>query len=141
MKAKFNPKAKRKFNLSFRKERSGLFREYAALVPSTYRKQDMHAIVTIRLYWPGNVTCYACAWIAHKKSVLPDGGTCVNGSGSAGGYGYDKPSAAVGEALRNAGFELSECISGRGESAIIEAALAVAKAAGWPKARLHIAHA
>lgn len=101
----------------------------------------MQAVVTLRLYWPGQTTCYACLWVTHKEAVCDDGGTCVNGSGSAGGYGYCKASAAAGEAIRNAGFKLEKSISGVGESAIREAILAVAKAAGWPSAKLHTAHA
>jgi len=140
MKAKFNPNTKRKFTTSHRREKGGLYREYAALVPSQYRPNEMQAVVSLRLYWPGQTTCYACLWVTHKKSVLPDGGTCVNGSGSAGGYGYCKASAAAAEAIRNAGFELESSIAGVGETAIRDAVLAVAKAAGW-KAKLHEAHA
>lgn len=141
MKAKFYKNVKRKFCASHRKEKGGFYQEYAALIPSKWSKQEFQAVVTVRLYWPGQTTCYACAFVTHKKAVLEDGGTCVSGSGSAGGYGYDKPSAAAGEALRNAGFALEKSISGVGESAIREAVLAVAKAAGWPNAKLHTAHA
>lgn len=140
MKAKFNAKAKRSFTTAHRKEKSGFFKEYAMLVPSRWSKQELQAVVTLRLYWPGQTTCYACLWV-HKNAVIADGGTCVNGSGTAGGYGYDKASAAAGEAIRNAGFTLEKSISGVGESAIREALLAVAKAAGWPSAKLHVAHA
>lgn len=44
--------------------------------------------------------------------------------------------ASAGEAIRNAGFTLSSRIGGVGE-----AVLALAKAAGYPRARLHVAHA
>lgn len=141
MKAKFDKNAPRKFTTSHRKEKGGFYKEYSALVASKWSKQDLQAVVTLRLYWPGQTTCYACAWVILKNTVLEHGGTCVNGSGSAGGFGYDKPSAAADEAIRNAGFTLEKSISGVGDSAIREAVLAVAKAAGWPNAKLHTAHA
>lgn len=54
------------------------------------------------------------------------------GSGVAGGCGYHKPSAAVGDAIESAGFELdTHFIGGRGESALVDALKAVAVAA-WP---------
>ena len=54
------------------------------------------------------------------------------GSGYAGGCGYHKPSAAVGNAIDAAGFELDRhFIGGGGESVLIDALKAVALAA-WP---------
>lgn len=54
------------------------------------------------------------------------------GSGYAGGYGYHKPSAAVGNAIDAAGFELDRhFIGGGGDSVLIDALKAVALAA-WP---------
>jgi hypothetical protein len=64
-----------------------------------------------------------------------------NGSGSAGGYGYHRPSAAAQEAIENAGFTLANRIDGVGESAMREAVLAIAAALGYPGAFLHTAHA
>ena len=55
----------------------------------------------------------------------------ASGSGYAGGYGYHKPSAAVGNAIESAGFGLEFNISGGGESALVDALKAVAVAA-WP---------
>jgi hypothetical protein len=144
MTATFNPSAKRKFTTSHRKEKGGFLKEYAALVPSDHRPGHSHAVVTIRLYWPGSV-CYACAWMQHRepfgKSADGYDETHVNGSGSAGGYGYCKQSSAAGEAIANAGFTLSKSIRGVGEQAIEEAVLAIAAACGWPEARLHVSHA
>lgn len=137
MKATFSTR-KNKYTSSHRKEKGGFFKEYAALVPSD--RDEMRAVVTLRLYWPGQVTCYACLWVTQAtEGGLP--GLCFNGSGSAAGNGYDKPSAAAGEAIRNAGFDLSEDIGGRGESSIKEAVKAMAEALGWPGAKLHVAHA
>jgi len=43
------------------------------------------------------------------------------GTGKAGGYGYDKPSAAFEAAMRSAGVEFDSGIAGVGDSAIREA--------------------
>ena len=60
------------------------------------------------------------------------GASYASGSGYAGGYGYHKQSAAVGNAIDAAGFELDRhFIGGGGESVLIDALKAVALAA-WP---------
>lgn len=100
-------------NESHRKD--ALYQSIKAIDPKTGA-----TIVDARIYWPGSV-CYACLWVRGKK------GWCT-GSGKAGGYGYHKPSAALGEAIDSAGIELSEHISGRGDSAMREAVEAIAKA-------------
>lgn len=75
-------------------------------------------------------TPYACFW-AHKPAEKDEAGKYItdgmwsNGSGTAGGGGYHKASAAAGVAIRNAGFSLSESIDGCGDSAIREAVKAV----------------
>lgn len=66
-------------------------------------------------------TPYACFW-AYCPS---ENGMWNNGSGTAGGGGYHKASAAAGKAIRSAGFSLSEDIDGRGDGAIRDAVLAV----------------
>ena len=65
--------------------------------------------------------------------------TC--GSGSAGGYGYHRASAAAGEAITNAGFKLSESINGAGDTAIEDALCAIAQIQGYRKAILVESHA
>lgn len=127
------------YRQSHRKENGGFSYEFAALVmePSSSRIVEMKAVVTLRLYWSGTgTTCSACIWTHGGRSD-----TYRNGSGQAGGGGYCKKSAAAGEAIRNAGFELSEDIHGRGEDCIRRAVIAVAAAIGYPEAKLHIAHA
>jgi len=60
------------------------------------------------------------------------GANYASGSGYAGGCGYHKPSAAVGNAIDAAGFELDRhSIGGGGESVLIDGLKAVAFAA-WP---------
>lgn len=50
-----------------------------------------------------------------------------DGTGSAGGCGYDKDSAAVGKAIRNAGYTLEHRIDGVGLDAVKGALLAIAR--------------
>lgn len=51
----------------------------------------------------------------------------TDGTGSAGGCGYDKDSAAVGEAIRNAGYTLEHRVDGVGLDAVKQALLAIAR--------------
>src|SRR5690606_12184309 len=53
----------------------------------------------VRFYGSGQ-TVYCCIWGSIK-------GDYFNGSGKAGGYGYDKESAAFAQALQSAGFNVS----------------------------------
>lgn len=79
--------------------------------------RNMRKIASLRLYSTGQ-TIYACLWIMKDD--------WASGSGKAGGWGYHKASAAASEAFRTAGFKFDEEISGRGESAVQDALLAVA---------------
>ena len=63
------------------------------------------------------------------------GGHHANASGYNGTYGLHRGSAALADAIRNAGIELSEDIAGCGERAMREALLAIARA-DCPKARI-----
>lgn len=98
-----------------------------------YRKEDKLArqisiidrdtgreLVICRTYYPATVA-YCCIWI-HGPDAHG------SGAGKAGGGGYHKESAALSEALRDAGIVLSESISGRGDSAMEDALAAVARA-------------
>lgn len=65
----------------------------------------------VRFYGSGQ-TVYCCIWGSIK-------GTYFNGSGKAGGYGYDKESAAFEDALQSAGFNVSGLsATGQNEEAI-----------------------
>ena len=91
-------------------------------------------IVDCRLYMGRSSTAstvYCNIWI-HGGSIHGAA------SGKAGGYGYDKKSAAVGSSLDNLGVKLyqddgikSAYIAGVGDTAIREALLAVAVALGY----------
>lgn len=61
-----------------------------------------------------------CLWF-HNEGWTISG----SGSGSAGGYGYHRPSAAASEAFKKAGVELSVDINGRGDTAMKDAVLAL----------------
>jgi hypothetical protein len=108
---------------------SGFCRELAVIDPVTGRTP-----VIARFYWPGSV-CYCALWISGGERY-------GRGQGKAGGGGYHKTSAALADAIDDAGVKLSESISGVGDSAMESACLAVAKAV-TRKRRLivHVAHA
>ena len=77
---------------------------------------------------------YASIWV-HGANVE------CSGRGSAGGYGYHKASAAIGEAIEGAGIQLTDgskpaYISGAGDIAIEEALIAIARAAGYRKTHI-----
>ena len=126
MKATFNPSAKTKFSASCRKENSVHFESFNVLVKSKYSENDSHAVVELRIYGTGSRN-YACLWV-HDSS---NSGISTSGTGWAGGYGYHRPSAAAYEAITNAGFTLSEHISGVGDSAIESAVKAIAEHLGY----------
>lgn len=82
---------------------------------------------------------FASIWVNIKDMNKPKTWqyASTSGTGSAGGYGYHKPSAAVQEALTSAGIEFHardktrHYIDGVGDSAIRSALLAVAYSAGY----------
>ena len=94
----------------------------------------LREIVILRIYGT-NAKNYACLWYNNTDEW-------GSGSGSAGGYGYHRPSAAAQEAFEKAGVTLSEDINGRGDSAIREAVEALAKAL-FPRKKvfIHKSHA
>lgn len=86
--------------------------------------------VTLRIYRPHKgSTALACVWI--------NGGDVYGyGSGSAGGYGYHKSSAAAESAFRDAGVEFDVGIAGAGDSAIRSAIMAICASLGYPACHL-----
>jgi hypothetical protein len=130
MKATHNPATKTKFTTSHRKEGKCFFKSIAVidLASKPHPTGEMQQPLVARIYGTGAANT-ACLWINTTNKKHPYG-LHVSGSGKAGGYGYHRASAALGEAIHNAGFTLSESISGRGESAMREAMLALAKVAG-----------
>ena len=67
---------------------------------------------------------YASIWCSNHEIY-------ISGKGSAGGYGYDKKSAAIGDAIRSAGIRLEHDIDGVGESAVKDAMVAIARFLGF----------
>lgn len=134
MKATYNKNAKTRFTSFHRKENKCYFDSFTALAPClNYEgKPDLKPVVELRLYGTGNSNT-AAIWV-HSGDIH------TSGTGQAGGYGYHRPSAAAAEAIRNAGFKLSNNISGVGNSAIEEAVKAIAEAVGYPDCPVFHAH-
>lgn len=85
---------------------------------------------------------YCCLWVnacKHIHGVPQD--IYVSGGGKAGGYGYHKGSAALEDAINDAGITLSESISGRGTSAMYEAFESMALALGYAAGEFGVIHA
>lgn len=114
-----------KFNINHRKE-DNFQKEICVLeiLPDSVRE-----VVTMRQYGT-KAKNYVCLWVHCEHSYR-------NGSGSAGGYGYHRPSAAAEEAIKNAGITLDEPIGGVGDSAMREACLAIAEAVS-PHGRFYL---
>ena len=123
----FTPRESDKIR-SHRKEKAGLWREYAVLDLATG-----NAILTLRIYWPASVA-YACVWVHGQAGY-------ARGAGRAGGGGYCKASAAAGAALADAGIKLEHAIDGRGLEAISGALSAFALHCGVLNHTVHVAHA
>lgn len=109
-------------------------------------KNGLVEIAQLRIYGT-QAKNYACFWTwcgYGDKSTKKHSDLMVNscmGSGSAGGYGYHRPSAAAQEAFSNAGIKLSEDICGRGDRAMEEALLALGRFLGYRKLEVLVAHA
>ena len=98
-------------------------------------KGDVKEVMQARIY-STNSRNYACVWISSTGKT-----PYASGGGYAGGYGYHRASAALSNALDDAGITLSEAIDGRGESAMEESLTAIGKALGYRKMRIIRAHA
>lgn len=97
---------------SNRKENS-FYRSFTGVTYDAKTKK-VKVIVDARFYFPRE-TMYCCVWVRSEKNNF-----YVSGGGHAGGYGYDKLSAAFAEALFNAGFDTKH-LSGVGENAMNKA--------------------
>lgn len=112
--------------------------ERVVLVPEKRKEyiregNTMKSAIIMRIYHTKS-TAYACLWVNSND-------THISGGGKAGGYGYHKASAAMQAALDDVGVQLSESIAGRGESAMIDALVATARALGYRKFHIHTSHA
>ena len=89
------------------------------------KKGTFKTLVDVRFYQVKNGSVVYCiVWISGDNKY-------GRGVGRAGGYGYDKSSAALGSAISDAGITLSQSIDGVGESAEREAILAIGEALGY----------
>ena len=108
--------------------RNGFYKELVVMDPKTHQ-----SIAIFRTYITG-YTFHCCAWFHSADSY-------GSGYGKATGSGYCKESAAIDEAIANAGIALDERFGGRGESAIRDAAIAIGrKLTGKRNLILHKAH-
>ena len=96
---------------------------------------NLYEICTARWYMGRSreaSVVYCSLWVRRPaipnsaKTGTPKEGAWWSGSGSTGGYGYHKGSAALDEAIRSAGITLSRSVSGTGECE--QALMAIAKA-------------
>lgn len=93
----------------------GLDRAYKVL------DNEFNEIIDCRVYFTRSFnTCTCCLWV-HSKGIY------LSGSGRAGGYGYDKRSAAIADAVYNAGIILDKHFDGAGDSAAENALMSIAK--------------
>lgn len=102
------------------RDHQALLRQYTVLAET---ENGIREIVIARLYaslrrCSNRVTCI----------LWTHGGHNANASGYNGTYGLHRGSAALADAIRNAGIKLSEDIAGRGYDAMREALLAIARA-------------
>lgn len=72
------------------------------------------------------MTVYCNLWASDQS-----GERRTSGYGAAGGGGYHKESAALGDAIRSAGISLSEQIDGVGEMAMTDALTAIVRELGY----------
>ena len=123
-----------------RKENNGYFGGYTGLAIANGKIQEF---ISVRFYWPGrhgDSPCYCCVWISGENAY-------GSGGGKAGGYGYDKKSEAMEQALTDAGIELWKdadhmtYIGGVGSSAMEEAIKAIGGALGYKDIYISSNHA
>lgn len=92
-------KQKKDFNVNYRRE-NNFWCEYIAL------DKDFYDWVDCKFYCTNGGTVTCCIWVSGKYHF--------NATGKAGGWGYEKKSAALQDALNNAGIVLNESIWGTG---------------------------
>ena len=108
---------------------------------------EMREVITVRCYMGRSASAsvvYAVLWVRCAD------GHWTSGSGSAGGYGYHKESAAIASAISSAGVTLqdleNDCkdhwfdLGGTGTSYYPQVFEAIARAAGYRGRTLFISH-
>jgi hypothetical protein len=102
-----------------------------------YNLGGLSAVIDCRFYGSGS-RVYCCVWLNFPASKRYPDGLHVSGGGYAGGYGYDKKSAALAAALDQAGVKLPWPLSGTGENE--RALLEICAAAGFKNSTIISAH-
>lgn len=123
MKASFNPAKKPKFTRSHRKESACHLHTFQVLdfAPGEARRDHSQNRVwpeiELRVYVSpkSGAAVTACLWVNVPANAKYPDGIHTQGSGKAGGGGYDRKAGAAWGAIHNTGFELSEDISGSNE--------------------------
>lgn len=109
---------------------------------------EMREVITVRCYMGRSASAsvvYAVLWVCCAD------GHWTSGSGSAGGYGYHKESAAIADAVKSAGIELQDldrtdrkdrwfALGGTGESYYPQVFESIARAAGYRGRTLLVSH-
>jgi hypothetical protein len=113
---------------------------------------EMREVVTVKCYMGRSASAsvvHAVLWVRCTD------GEWTSGSGSAGGYGYHKESAAIADAVKSAGIELKDLdrtddakhlprhyfdFGGTGESYYPQVFEAIARAAGYRGRTLFLSH-
>ena len=113
---------------------------------------ELREVITVKCYMSRSASAsvvHAVLWVRCKD------GEWTSGSGSAGGYGYHKESAAIAGAVKSAGIELKDLernddarhlprhyfdFGGTGESYYPQVFDAIARAAGYHGRTLLVSH-
>lgn len=105
-----------------------------------YNPGGLSAVIDCRFYGPGRYPkrIYCCVWLKFPANKKHPDGISISGGGYAGGYGYDRRSAALASALEQAGVKLPWSLSGTGENE--RAMLEICAAAGFKNATIIPAH-
>lgn len=104
------------------------------LVLDTRTAMDAHPPqIELRLGMSSSYQSYAALWIRGKEHE-------VYALGKTTGHGYHKPSAALSDALSEAGITLSSNIDGRGDSAIVSALSSISSSIGMDPETTIIIH-
>ena len=108
---------------------------------------ELREVITVKCYMGRSASAsvvHAVMWVKCAD------GHWTSGSGSAGGYGYHKESAAIADAIKSAGIDLQDLendrkdhwfdLSGTGDSYYPQVFEAIARAAGYRGRTLLLSH-